>query len=288
MKILTDKTKLPCLTRYLYNKNEVYDSLLLSLLDHDIEQSLFWGYELYHSGFKRELFDYLIELYRVIYKSYYPRLDQRFMDMLNEWYDTHKRNHQLVGSIIFNLACRDYDVLKLVTSVFKTRYKFAPTKKCASRKKRLFVVLHAVDVNQYETVEHDYAWKTLPSCCKYEIRTELTQLLQTKKKVDTMRITYIEMLRSHYLYFTKDTPIWRSRISDYRCKVNNNKHTITFYNEDDNDNFYKKWDFEPDEQSNETIQKITGANMSPYTIHQFANKYNVKLKNHFHKKSTST
>ena len=38
-------------TRYLYIKQDVETGLILSLLDKDKERSLFWAYELFHSGF---------------------------------------------------------------------------------------------------------------------------------------------------------------------------------------------------------------------------------------------
>jgi hypothetical protein len=44
-----DKTVV--LTRYLYNKSEVEISFTKSLFDRKPDDALFWGYELYYSGF---------------------------------------------------------------------------------------------------------------------------------------------------------------------------------------------------------------------------------------------
>ena len=47
-------------TRYLYNKNEVRQNLFVSLLESNMEQALFWLFELYYSGFEEDTLDYLM------------------------------------------------------------------------------------------------------------------------------------------------------------------------------------------------------------------------------------
>ena len=42
-------------TRYLYEKDEVKVALITSVLNKNCEEAQFWGYELYYSGFKKEL-----------------------------------------------------------------------------------------------------------------------------------------------------------------------------------------------------------------------------------------
>ena len=46
-------------TRYLYLKSGVLESLECSILKNDFQESLFWGYEIYYSGFEEEIFDFL-------------------------------------------------------------------------------------------------------------------------------------------------------------------------------------------------------------------------------------
>ena len=50
------------LTRYLYIKDDVWTSLLMAILTKDIEQTLFWTCEMYHSGFEAELAEYLFTI----------------------------------------------------------------------------------------------------------------------------------------------------------------------------------------------------------------------------------
>ena len=47
------------LTRFLYIKDEVLLSLLISILEKDYDQSLFWASELYYSGYEKETMEYI-------------------------------------------------------------------------------------------------------------------------------------------------------------------------------------------------------------------------------------
>jgi hypothetical protein len=47
------------LTRYLYPKNNAEYSLKVALFQGDREQALFWAYELYFSGFKQQVLQFL-------------------------------------------------------------------------------------------------------------------------------------------------------------------------------------------------------------------------------------
>ena len=56
------------LSRYLYSIADVQQSLFLSILEHNTEQALFWGYELYFSGFQEEAFDYLMDIAKILFQ----------------------------------------------------------------------------------------------------------------------------------------------------------------------------------------------------------------------------
>jgi hypothetical protein len=65
-----DKTVV--LTRYLYNKSEVEISFTKSLFDRKPDDALFWGYELYYSGFTDEVFEIVLRIYTAYYKDNNP------------------------------------------------------------------------------------------------------------------------------------------------------------------------------------------------------------------------
>jgi len=62
-------------TRYLYVKDEVMLTLIMSILGKH-ESSVFWAYELYYSGFENELFNLLWK----IYFDFYYTLNPSFYD----------------------------------------------------------------------------------------------------------------------------------------------------------------------------------------------------------------
>jgi hypothetical protein len=62
-----DKTVV--LTRYLYNKSEVEISFTKSLFDRKPDDALFWGYELYYSGFTDEVFEIVLRIYTAYWNN---------------------------------------------------------------------------------------------------------------------------------------------------------------------------------------------------------------------------
>ena len=58
-------------TRYLYLKDEVTISLLVNILQKN-DDAIFWAYELYYSGFKHELFDFIWKIYYDFFATLNP------------------------------------------------------------------------------------------------------------------------------------------------------------------------------------------------------------------------
>ena len=58
------------LTRYLYNKAQVIESLQKSIDEKDYESALYWAYEIYYSGFEDEIIQYLMILLENRYKHH--------------------------------------------------------------------------------------------------------------------------------------------------------------------------------------------------------------------------
>ena len=58
-------------------------------------------------------------------------------------------------------------------------------------------------------------------------------------------------VRYHWDYHCCSSPIWKERLNKYTIKINDNKKSIIFENEDDAELFYETFDYEFDEQSKE-------------------------------------
>ena len=100
-------------TRYLYNKQEVAVALVTSILRKKRQQSLFWAYELYYSGFEQELFAFLWKIYDQFFCMTNPNFRKYFLKKENEHNDT------IVADIVQNLVNRTFtfDVFLLIQIV---------------------------------------------------------------------------------------------------------------------------------------------------------------------------
>ena len=107
-------------TRYLYIKDEVEISLVMSLLNND-KKCIFWAYELYYSGFKEELF----LLFWKIYYNFYATLNPTFWEYLakkhKEYLLPSLENDKLVSMIVNNLLIRPFNI-----DIFLLRQKHPP------------------------------------------------------------------------------------------------------------------------------------------------------------------
>ena len=109
---------LPCsdlvFTRYLYVKDEVRISLLVSLLNKS-DDAIFWAYELYYSGFKNELFNLLWKIYYDFFATQNPTFEAYFLKKHKEWLNSNSENtsqtvkDNIISSIIQDLLFRPFN-----------------------------------------------------------------------------------------------------------------------------------------------------------------------------------
>lgn len=95
------------LTRYLYLKDEVKLALLISILNKS-DDAIFWGYELYYSGFKLELYDYIWKIYYDFFATLNPSFELYLLKTLKNPNDLIE-NAKLVSTVIQNLLIRPFN-----------------------------------------------------------------------------------------------------------------------------------------------------------------------------------
>lgn len=93
-------------TRYLYDKKCVEYSLFVSLLKRNKEEALFWGLELFHSGFKDELIVLLWRYYYELYAPFYINLETHILKYTILW-TANKLDDTYISTIITNMAQRE-------------------------------------------------------------------------------------------------------------------------------------------------------------------------------------
>jgi hypothetical protein len=123
---IIQKTPKIIFTRYLYVKDEVRLTLLICILNKN-EKSLFWAYELYHSGFENELFDFLWKIYFDFYYTLNPSFYDYFVKRHKEWkkMSIGIEKDKIINIIVNNLMIRpsNLDVFLLRQFVNYSHYK---------------------------------------------------------------------------------------------------------------------------------------------------------------------
>jgi hypothetical protein len=86
-------------TRYLYEKDEVKNTLLFAILKKNREEAMFWACELFYSGFLQEL----VELMWKIYYDFYATLNPTFEKILLKIIENHlltEKDEGIINTII--------------------------------------------------------------------------------------------------------------------------------------------------------------------------------------------
>ena len=67
--------------------------------------------------------------------------------------------------------------------------------------------------------------------------------------------SYNKILWYHWEYFASFSPLWNERFQNYNVRKEDSTYEIRFRNDDESEEFYEKYGYEPDEQSKETQEK---------------------------------
>ena len=258
------------LTRYLYSKIEVKQSLLISLLEHKYDESLFWSYELYYSGFEDEVFNFLIDIFDTIYAHNNPKLHLFINKQKDAWINS-PSDDWLLGSIVATLCHRNYSLsnfMQLYFGVKTTTLTNAP-----SNSPNFCINLNAAEIEKYQTVSVSNPHQYLKTACKYTAHKEINQLFN----VDFSNIR--EQCWYSWQYYASRSPYWAAIIDEYGGVANDETKTIDFADDEDFDAFNNAWNVDFDEQSRETQEKIIGnSSTKQLSIKEFCSKYGEQLK----------
>lgn len=226
-------------TRYLYFKEEVCDTLIWSILEKKVDESMFWGYELYFSGFQYEVFEILNLVFETLFKEKNHDIGIHLNYLIKEW-DDEKEKHYILGTII-NILLKNKISL---TEIMRTTDNGTTINN--ETLKNTFEDLSENDINEYYThiPSSDFpARKILDIVCKYPI------VRQSCDDLGLVQFNIKEKYKDYWLYFANFTPIWNQRILEYRGRIEKLTKSIIFDDEEDEEQFYKKYGYDPDEQS---------------------------------------
>jgi len=256
-------------TRYLYPKEQVNHSLLLALLDRNLDEALFWTYEQYHSGFEEELYAFIESIYEMFYSSSNgPALGKCISDLYSKW-TMDKSQHHIFGSIVKNLICRPYNVNQFIETYMGAKCEpYCPNIKDT---KFLRINFTAEEATKYETHPPEYqkARTVLSKVCLYAIRHNALMLFKSSNPNIKEQYCY------DWTYYCWDCPYWRALLEDkYNGKLNHETKRVDFEDEADFDDFYDHFGYEPDEQKAEVqAMSIGRGDEVQMNIKDFAERY---------------
>jgi hypothetical protein len=267
------------LTRYLFSYSEVKHSLFIEILDGNVEPALYWGYELYWSGYEEDTIEWLLSTYELMF-DLNEEFKRRIRKEYEEWKEDNTR-YEKIGTIIINMCYRPYSISKFTNKYFSTQCR---EKEVEKRDSKLYINLKKGDVKEYKTEygEVGKRYKITNDLYKYELRTEVNSIFRydIKKEEQEKSLFY------NWEYYAIRSPYWKEQFEKYGGGVKDGK--IAFNTEEELEEFYNIYSLEIDEKSKETQERVIGINKKKeMTLTNFVNKYNGLLKTKKLKKKVS-
>ena len=255
-------------TRYLYPKTFVKQSLLMALLDHNYDESLYWAYELYFSGFEDETYTFVFQIYNDMYRHTHPGLIKYMEYIRGEWYKN-TLQYWLIGSIIATLCFCNYRIDHFVENYFKTHCQYIEQ----PRKKTVIIRMRERDIQEYKINRHMNPPRNyLSLSCKYGVRTNIMRLFMGD--IPDLK----EKWFYNWLFYASLSPLWQERLEDFNGFTRISLEKVVFDNEEHEEAFYERWNLEPDEQSIAVQKLLLGdRDCEQMTLREFCEKYGAPL-----------
>ncbi|MDC1151176.1 hypothetical protein OAS95_01230 [Pelagibacteraceae bacterium] len=255
-------------------------SLFISLLQKDISQSLFWGYELYYSGFQAETFDFVNDIYQEIYEKLNPDLKAFIDRMISEWSKCDNDDNDCnLGSIIYSLALRDYDIVaftktKLSYNITNDTPDITDTPLCVCTMLPEHIEKYKTHIVSTETGEK--AYKVLSTIQLYPIIKDHNNLFDTQMPEDFKNIYHASL--ETLLFYAARSPVWLQRIEEHNGTIDTDNMKVVFEDDEDEVKFCELWDYEPAELPSNIQELSLGTDKEKQlTMKQFCKRHNYTV-----------
>jgi len=265
------------LTRYLYIKQEVLASLTFAILEKRRNEALFWGYELYYSGFETEVIEFVNALYRDMFQLKNPRLEKFVISQTDLWTkgaaSESKAMDAILGTLIVNLLSREFEIDWFILNRKPEPYN-PPIKD-----HKFYVVLSESDIEKYRSIvlpEGVSPRFTLPKACVYKTIKNVNNVFGVgHKDLDSKTVRHMQCY--DWLYYASFSPVWLNRIYEFWGSIDRTTKTVKFTNEDHEEAFHDLYGYEPDEQLRETQEKYTHLmDYEQMSVQEFCEKFGAR------------
>lgn len=257
-------------SRYLYVIDDVKSSLLLSILDHEPKEALYWAYELYFSGFKDDAFTTLLNIAQSMYS---PKV-HRFVQQQKTKWEEHPEQYWIVGTAVWYLADRPANVDNFVTEFCQDPDLIEKIKNNPITQQRATIIaifLEEKDVQAYINVETDKPNHLLKHVLKYSPRTQVAKIFEHDHATYSAQTLY-EMWSKNWLYYAVKSPIWQQRVECHGGVIDHAQTTVTF-DDDAAEQFDDKYYYDTDEQPRQIVELCLGKTDVQWSWRQFYDQY---------------
>jgi hypothetical protein len=268
------------LTRFLYIKDEVLLSLLISILEKDYDQSLFWASELYYSGYEKETMEYIDAIYITFFRSQNPKLGR-----IVKWgLVKYNKGIHMLASILLNLTSipRKYTLQDFATKnddpeILENAYK-------QETKVVIFSEVKYAEKYKFSELCHIQNRKILKHVCKYSTHKQWGKIFNNNLTSMNQKELY-EKHNHNWLFYASFCPIWTKRIREHCGTVDEINEKVVFEDDDWFEQFHENYEYEIDEQSRDIRSKILHTSGVTYlTLQDLINKYEPHKKTHIIRK----
>ena len=130
-----------------------------------------------------------------------------------------------------------------------------------SSKKKMYITISANELDEINNLHNSpiplskynnpQIYKTLSYKRLFSIPKSISSFYLTREHVENIN----HLIWYHWEYYAYYCPLWKERFDKYKIKIDDEKQKIEFEDDDELEEFYSQWGYEPDEQSQEIINK---------------------------------
>ena len=258
-------------TRYLYPKYNVKQSFLFALLERQLDEALFWGYELYFSGFEEEILDFVKKIYDMLYRAQNPKFSIFLEKMLNSESEPDTR----LASIVVSMINKPYDLSKFVETICHAKCKPAETQEIPS-KKQINIKVSEDYIEKYKTIYPGTLppHRILQTACRFPIRSNIAKLFEFELDFDIVH----EYFTKHWVYYASRSPAWEARVRELGGEMDEETKEVSFPNDESEEKFYETWGYNPDEQPMDLRKRCIGdPEIEQLTMLEFCRRFEIAV-----------
>lgn len=137
--------------------------------------------------------------------------------------------------------------------------------------KNLYLIVEDEEILKHNTMESDYynsfyPYKILPLVTTHAIDEEnYLSLFELQRETLDIKDAYYY----HWDYYALGSPVWKKRVEAYKGRANHETKRLDFQDDDNFEDFYNKYNYEPDEQKSKTQNKNIQPIRQERTWYQF-------------------